>query len=186
VTTSRQKKWNLYFNQYDPATSSWGNDKLITDNTVGKQFFYDPVADLNDKGLLRLVWAEFVDNRGSSEPLGVFSQATKDGGNTWTPLNPKRLSNTTIHSWNPAITILKDSGAQSFVIWQAYQKGASEIQGILRKGGNWGSILDLTLHDSIDSAKPDIAGYNGKAYLSWQDMKSGNWDIEFMEVDVNN
>lgn len=185
VATALQKKWNLYFNRYDQASSSWGNDDVITDNTVSKQFFYDPVADLNDKGLFRLVWAGYTDTRGSSETWGVFLQATKNGGNRWTPLNPKRLSNTAIHSWNPEITFLKDSEAKTLVIWQAYQNGASEIQGIVKKRGNWGSILDLTLHDGIDSAKPDIAAYRGKAYMSWQDMGSGNWDVEFMEVDVN-
>jgi hypothetical protein len=184
--TAKQKKWNLYLDKYDPGTASWGSDDRITSNTGQRYFFYDPAVDLNDNGLLRAVWARFVDKEDGTGIWKIFYQGTSDGGETWSPQDPKRLSNNSLHSWSPDITFLERSKAQAYAVWEAHDQGVSEIQGILRQGGIWNDIVDLTEPDGLDSVEPDIASYGGKVYLTWQDMKNGNWGIEFREVSIDN
>ena len=181
----KKKWWNLYLDKYDSSTQTWGVDKLITSNMDDRYFFYDPAVDLNTAGTLRAVWARFIDYVDGSGFWEIFFQQTLDGGQTWTPVNPKKLSSDGFDSWNPDIAFLVSSGTQSVAVWETHDESTSEIQGRLRQGGIWNDIFSITEVDGNDSVEPDITSYQGQVYITWQDMKNGNWGVEFKPISLD-
>jgi hypothetical protein len=104
----------------------------------------------------------------------VFWQRSTDSGMTWMPQEAV-LTSSGAGAWRPSVAM---SGNRVHVIWEDYRDGNAEIY---RKtstdgGATWGPDIRFTNQTSY-SIRPQVAVMGGEAYVVWQDLRNGNWEI---------
>ncbi|UCD74631.1 MAG: alkaline phosphatase family protein [Phycisphaerales bacterium] len=180
--TELQRKSNLYVASYDSDSASWGSVSLATENLEETVVCYDPASQLDENGLLRLVWGRYTDADDAPGTWEILGRMTVDGGQSWLTDEAEVLSEDGIDCWNPDLSLIGPPGTPALVVWQAQRAGASEIEGSLdcKATGH----IDISGADGVDSVEPDVVSYAGETFVTWQDRESGNWTIKCQAVEV--
>ena len=180
--TPTQRRWNLFINDYDLNTSSWGALREVTSNLNRNSYLYNPKLAVSWGGFLRLVWAKRRDeNTGEPGIWTIYHSGSGDRGNSWN--GPVRLSDPGIDSCNPDLVLLNgEKRAPALVVWESHEGAISKIRGRFRYPDGWGDIIELSEIDDLNAANPDVASYGDNFYLTWQDRKDGYWDVYCKQV----
>lgn len=180
------KFYNVFFDKSYYAPLLWGADKAIASNASKSSFFMNNSITMNDSGLIRIAITKRNDTDiGGQTIAGKWKTLLKSSSNFGSTFTTQSdfYDKKTYEAWNPKISFI-DPAANDFIIIleQHYNQNGAEIYGKKRLSSGWQDIFSISPLDSKDSAEPDLAIYNNKIYVGWQDYESGNWKQKVQKI----
>lgn len=130
---------------------------------------FDPRILADENGVYA-VWADL-----ESGLWQIHFRKSTDGGNSF--LATQVLSSSSAGAWNPDIAADQEV---LVVTWEDCRDGNAEVYAAWStdSGTTWSPETRLTDDDSL-SAYPRVACSGGQAFVVWQDLRDGNWEIYF-------
>jgi hypothetical protein len=121
-------------------------------------------------GALHVVWCDLSDGF-----MGIYHRKSSDSGVTFSA--PVLVSEEGVDSWNPDLSV---DGSTLIIVWEDYRDGWGEVYSRRSTdgGATWASSLRETFTAGF-SVHPMVESREGFAYLTWQDLSSGNWEVNF-------
>lgn len=184
----KYKSWNVFFDSSYANPMTWGTDKAITSNKTNKNKFYmDNSISINNSGLIKLLITTRADKKDINGNIvagkwNMLPLSSSDYGYTFVR-EPTFYDSTTYEAWDPKVSFIDPATADFLVLWEQHYNGnGAEIYGRKKVAGTWQSIFPISSLDGNDSAEPDLAMYNGNAYVGWQDYETGNWQIKVEKI----
>lgn len=117
-----------------------------------------------------LIWHDKRDER-----YEIYFKKSSDGGKTWS--DSKRITFTEAASYYPSLAV--DQGVVH-IVWHDKRHGDAEIYYKRSKDGGetWENDVRLT-KAKYNSFNPDIIAEDKKVFVSWEDLRSGRFQIYF-------
>lgn len=159
----------IYLKRSTDHGSTWSDAVRVTHGSVSSE-----TPSLVDDG--RIIHLTWVDRRDDHTSFEVYSKASGDRGETWSP--PHRLSHASGNSFVPSI---EASGDNVVVFWHDERLGNPDIyySESHDRGRTWSDEVNLS-DDPADSYSPFVAISGQKVHLIWQDGRNpgpNNHDI---------
>ncbi len=185
---STYKYWNVFFDSTDAEPMTWGIDKALTSNKRSNlRFYMNNSITINDSGLMKLLITTRADKTDLSGKIiagkwKTLLKSSPDYGNTFIQEASFYTSNT-YEAWNPKVSFIDPATGDYLVLWEQHYNGnGAEIYGRKKLSSGWQDVFPLSPLDGKDSAEPDLATYNGNAYVGWQDYETGSWQIKIKRI----
>jgi hypothetical protein len=170
----------LYFNRSLDGGATWlsAEMRLGTNLSVGASQLDPQIAASGDS--VYVTWHDSLDHRGRGD---IYFNCSHDGGATW--LSSDLRLNTDPSgadvSKAPRIAV---SGESVYVTWLDDRRDHFDIffNCSLDGGATWLGAdmrLDTDQLGAASSWDPQIAAAGDAVYVSWNDIRNGNWDIYF-------
>jgi hypothetical protein len=170
--------YDIYFNYSTDGGATWqaSDIRLDTGDPPGANYSFDPQISSSGSNVY-VVWQ---DDRNLAD---IYFNYSTDGGATW------QASDIQIDTGDPPGVSLypqiSSSGNNVYVVWSDYRNGSSDIyfNYSIDGGATW-QASDIRL-DTGDppgtgySWSPKISSDGSNVYVTWMDMRNGNYDIYF-------
>ncbi|MFA5021464.1 MAG: prepilin-type N-terminal cleavage/methylation domain-containing protein [Patescibacteria group bacterium] len=166
--------YDIFIQKIDPnGNIVWPNDIRINTNAGGNQ--NNPVVKIDNENNIYIFWED--DRNGDND---IYGQKYDSAGNVLWPNGDQAISS---HSGsvqeNPRAAL--DSSGNIFVVWQDIRNGDTDIytQKINSAGTTqWPNDIRINANTTGDQKNPGIIiNQAGNLVVTWQDNRSGNYDI---------
>ena len=155
----------IFYKRSSDGGVSWGNDLQISFGNSSVSEF--PVLCVNST----VVHAAYQDNRNGN--FEIYYTRSTNAGNSFG--SEVRLTNNSSISALPSITAF---GSFVKIAWSDTRDGNKEIyiKQSSDSGATWGNDIRLT-NDTSVSDYPSISSYSNNISVTWQDLRTGGWEI---------
>ena len=173
----RSSQKNIYSSQLAVGGTTWGTNLRVTDDTAADKDFPDVVVGAD--GTAYAVWQD--SRNGNAD---IYYAKLPPGGNTWTTPNVKVSDDPgTTAQTSPRLGI--DASGNLIAVWLDARTSPAQIRMSRLASGTstWSASTAVTSGADRPQSIALAVRTDGKAYLAFDDNRSGNNDVYVREYD---
>ena len=174
----RSNQKNIYSAQLAVGGSTWGTNLKVTDNTAADKDFPDVVVGAD--GTAYAVWQD--SRNGNAD---IYYAKLPPGGNSWTTTANAKVSDDPGATAQTSPRLGIDASGNLIAVWLDARTSPAQIRLSRLASGTstWSASTAVTSGADRPQSVALAVRTDGKAYLAFQDNRSGNNDVYVREYD---